>query len=431
MTATILIFLFNMLSAANMLLLYLLLFAKNFYFDKTKIGIITGVYCVFGAAGAVTYNGLIVSIATWGILLAVNICCCAGNRIYNIFMMFPAFFFYTMMSVFPEYIYRLVTRTQGEKLYDIEGSSAESVLLDIILVLFLAATFAWCKKNQINMRLKALEVTGFCLYFVFTVFIIYSIGVFNATQSLSVSMILDGLAVFFLLVIFVAYWGYLIIRRKNRQLESAANDAKNYIAMQLDFLEREESDQMEMRKLRHDLRNHMQVISEMCSHKEYAQVQKYVSALAGRPELSQRFHITGNQAADIVISHTKEAAEKYHIDFSCEGDYAVLNRFLPTDVCTLLSNILDNALEASGGTEHPAITMKGIEHKNFFSISVSNRVSHPVNIRGNRIVTSKKDKKTHGFGLLNVEDIVKKWHGQMLLKCDAGIFEVQVIIPKK
>ena len=56
--------------------------------------------------------------------------------------------------------------------------------------------------------------------------------------------------------------------------------AQNYIAMQIESLESEETNRQEIKILKHDLRNHLQVIQEMCNTKQYAQMESYISELS-------------------------------------------------------------------------------------------------------------------------------------------------------
>lgn len=118
------------------------------------------------------------------------------------------------------------------------------------------------------------------------------------------------------------------------------------LAMQIRLLEMEETDRQETRQLCHDLNNHLQVIKELCAKRE-------------------------------------EAVRK-GIRFSCEGDFSALHKMAPIDVCTILSNVLDNALEAASQVQNGEIAVRGILHKNFYTLMGTNSVKKNISIRHNR-----------------------------------------------
>lgn len=73
-------------------------------------------------------------------------------------------------------------------------------------------------------------------------------------------------------------------------------------------------------------------------------MENYIGELSGNPMLSKSFCITGNQAADTVISIKKAYADSIGIRLACKGNFTWLNTLSPIDVCTLFSNLLDNAI---------------------------------------------------------------------------------------
>ncbi|MDE6939865.1 MAG: ATP-binding protein, partial [Lachnospiraceae bacterium] len=94
------------------------------------------------------------------------------------------------------------------------------------------------------------------------------------------------------------------------------------------------------------------------------------------------------------------------------------------DLVTLLTNLLDNAIEAcerSLGKDPAASTViqfKMIIEESQLVLAIRNPVIQPVLIRGSTISTSKKDRAHHGIGLSNVDLVVRKYGGTSSLKCE-------------
>lgn len=97
----------------------------------------------------------------------------------------------------------------------------------------------------------------------------------------------------------------------------------------------------------------------------------------------------------------------------------------------MLSNILDNAIEASEkGNENERVIdiwMKTVNAT--FMIKIKNNYVGTISKKGKIFLTSKKDDKIHGIGLEIVNDIVQKHDGDMSIDYDDKMFQMLIEIP--
>ena len=104
------------------------------------------------------------------------------------------------------------------------------------------------------------------------------------------------------------------------------------------------------------------------------------------------------------------------------------NSIKPVDMCIILSNALDNAIEANRKIEDPEkryIKLKMHGDETYSAISVSNpAAAAPVRVNQHSYATSKKDAGNHGFGLKSIESTAKKYGGEMLTKFEDGVFSL-------
>ncbi|MEZ3514546.1 MAG: ATP-binding protein [Lachnospiraceae bacterium] len=104
------------------------------------------------------------------------------------------------------------------------------------------------------------------------------------------------------------------------------------------------------------------------------------------------------------------------------------------DLVTLLTNLLDNAIEAcekldpSNMSIDRIIQFKMIWETGQLVLSIRNPVSSPVRIKNNTIVTSKKDSIQYGIGLSNVDFVIKKYGGTSIIACENGWFSFSAIV---
>ena len=61
-------------------------------------------------------------------------------------------------------------------------------------------------------------------------------------------------------------------------------------------------------------------------------------------------------------------------------------------------------------------------------LSVRNPVEEPVKIRGNTVITTKKDKSAHGIGLKNVDSVIQRNNGTSVIQCKDGMFSFSAIL---
>ncbi|MBR3095223.1 MAG: sensor histidine kinase [Clostridia bacterium] len=102
------------------------------------------------------------------------------------------------------------------------------------------------------------------------------------------------------------------------------------------------------------------------------------------------------------------------------------------DLCTVVGNLIDNAIDgAKRAAEKKYIRVKGAVRNGFFTLSVKNAVDGVVEIKNNKIKTTKTDTKRHGIGLKNVAAVAKKYHGAAVFSCDETEFTADVTLQLK
>ena len=98
------------------------------------------------------------------------------------------------------------------------------------------------------------------------------------------------------------------------------------------------------------------------------------------------------------------------------------------DLCSILQNLLDNAIDASKKEEVKDIHIKMCQQKNYLSITIKNRSSADVLKTNPGLLTTKADKKAHGIGTRIVKKLVDKYDGAIDYSMDSGYFVVSVLL---
>lgn len=188
----------------------------------------------------------------------------------------------------------------------------------------------------------------------------------------------------------------------------------------------------ETRAIKHDMNNHLVVIKGLAEGEKCKEVVDYIDNLQCSLSQAGRLIQTGNSIVDAILNEKTEVAKEKEIEFSVDICLKQNVDIKPIDVCILLANSLDNAIEACekiSNKENRHIDILGRCNKGYLSFIVSNSVDHAVNVKKNQIITDKADKLNHGFGLQNIKNCVNRNNGKFKIECTEDLFTLYIDIP--
>lgn len=145
----------------------------------------------------------------------------------------------------------------------------------------------------------------------------------------------------------------------------------------------------------------------------------------------KEIHNTGNMILDIILNEKQNICNENNIDLTCDVNFSKCNFIEMTDVCSIFSNILDNAIEACNKTymDKKYIKIRGTLVKSYYVIRCENSKTNKLEIKNSKIITSKKDKFIHGIGLKSVKSSIKKYNGDLEIEDFKNKFLLQIYIP--
>lgn len=230
-------------------------------------------------------------------------------------------------------------------------------------------------------------------------------------------------------VLGVGYFAYSMVEsRKRIYRQIMASCEMEYLRVQLDSLQDVKENEAEVRKMRHDLTNHMEVISSLCREGDYEEVRRYTEQLSHRiPGFSSRIP-TGNQVADLVVSAKSKICEARGIAFEFSGSLENLSVMSAPDICGLLANAYDNAIEACLPQPESYIRTRVSATRNYTVIEIVNPVEKKVSVRGGHMPTTKKNKREHGYGIEIMKQIAGRYNGDCTVHCDGKEFRLKLVL---
>ena len=255
----------------------------------------------------------------------------------------------------------------------------------------------------------------------------YIIETYELNQQIKAYIYLSCIGIIFInAVVFILFWfnqRQFVIKRENDLLTSQ-------LSLQETSIKNLENAYNRTRTFRHDIKNHLLTMNILAENGDIDEIKKYLKEMSGIIDESSYVRITGISAVDAILNEKLYEAQSYNITTNYDVMNMEKNSIKPVDMCIILSNALDNAIEANQTIDDPDgryIKLKMYGDGPYTVISVMNPTDKiPVKSSGNSYITSKKDNENHGFGLKSIENTAKKYDGEMLTKCEDSVFTLVI-----
>lgn len=298
------------------------------------------------------------------------------------------------------------------------------IILFIAKALLFVVTRAMLKLKGVNRySFSVTECTAISIIFVITMLI--GLGIFHMDINVGISSetpltiwIGIGLVVINILT-------YILMKRiseKNIEKTELIIDKMQNELYRTQF-EESEKKYDEMNKIRHDMKNHLQCISSLLDDKEYEKAESYVAdIIKNKLDFEFKQINTGNRVVD-AISNAKLTQCKNENILTTVNAGSIETSIDDVDMCSLLGNIFDNAIEACRKVEkNKEIHFEINQKKGYINIIMKNSIQNSVIENNPKLQTTKKHKDIHGYGIKSVKGIVEKYNGMMELFEQDGFF---------
>ena len=175
----------------------------------------------------------------------------------------------------------------------------------------------------------------------------------------------------------------------------------------------------------HDMKHQMSKIAGGMSPEVVKEMEEVISIY----DLSLK---TGNEILDVFLAEKKLLCENSGIKLDCLVDGKSLSFMQPSDIYSLLGNALDNSLEACRRLADKEKRIIGLQISSRLGMAVihtENFFEGEIEFQSELPVTTKQDKRFHGYGMRSMQKTVEKYGGNMSIVTEDGIFNLNITIP--
>lgn len=187
---------------------------------------------------------------------------------------------------------------------------------------------------------------------------------------------------------------------------------------------------LEIKQFRHDYKNHIMSLRILAHHKKYKDLDQYLQDISINDFMRFELIDVKNDLANAILNNYAAVSKENGINMSVKGTFPENLSISNYDICTLLSNSLDNAFIATEQCEQKGrnivIIIKNIENKIVFEIM--NSVSNVIPIMDGCILTTKSNRKNHGFGIINMRKSAEKYYGCVEYKMNEEMMQLETRI---
>ncbi len=184
--------------------------------------------------------------------------------------------------------------------------------------------------------------------------------------------------------------------------------------------------------LYHDMNHHLQMIYHLAKKNGISEITEYINAISAPIDGLSDTTWSGVDIVDAILNHTLLEAQKQGIGMDVNAEFPNDCNITSDDICVILFNLLDNAMEAclrrmrqTGSPAHIKVTIRRIHQ--FLIIKIQNPCIPPRKLFG-IFPTTKTDVRHHGIGLRNVREKVEKYNGSLEIEVEDDIFTATALL---
>ena len=285
------------------------------------------------------------------------------------------------------------------------------------------------KKNVIDMSNK--EWLQFLIFPIFTL-----ITVIVMTNSMVTSYHEDIVNVYYVIAIVLIVLNMVVFHLINEILENSQR------IREADVLKQQSIGQLELynsfrknydiqRKRTHEYKNQIMCIDSLLKKKNYNKLEEYINSIFDKLDGQLDMVDTNNEVVNAVINAKYYEALQKDVLFILKINDLSHIKVSDEDIVTILSNLLDNAIEAAGQCEidKRTVGIKLLYEDDVLSIAVSNSYkTEPEIMEDGYMRTIKDDKEQHGLGIRNVVATLEKYNAEYIIDYKNGEFVFSIIM---
>lgn len=294
--------------------------------------------------------------------------------------------------------------------------STVSKIIYITLLVIVEKVLYSISNKKINIRSLVLFICSNVGYMIVSV-CIYADAVSVNEKRYNILFLVCCLTIFLALVVnLISLKYYLKMENKDRDQEMTIYK----LQVETRYYEEKMKEEERIKSIYHDMKNHILLMES-----EREEKQEWISDIKKKIMKYEDFYRTGNRFLDIILRDKIEMAQSDNINIEDDINMEGIKILDPFDISTIFGNLIDNAMEACKLVKDMEMRVINISARKKNQLLIIHVTNPEPEDRG-RVM---RKKRIHGYGLKNVNDVVKKYGGEISIEEKESQFVVSIIIP--
>ena len=179
----------------------------------------------------------------------------------------------------------------------------------------------------------------------------------------------------------------------------------------------------------HDMKHQISVIR---AEADPIKKEAYLEEMESGIRLYEAQNKTGNSVLDTILTSKSMYCVQHDINFTCVADGSLMDFMEVMDICTVFGNVLDNAIESVEQLRDSSLRLiraAVFAQNNFLIIRVENYCETELIMDDGLPVTTKGDKRYHGYGIKSMRYTIEKYEGSLTIHTENHWFTLRILIP--
>jgi two-component system sensor histidine kinase AgrC len=231
----------------------------------------------------------------------------------------------------------------------------------------------------------------------------------------------------------IVYFLFIILYYIEIQKQVHVQRERDMLAVQLHGAHSELLSLRQMQEMaaayRHDMRHHITILQSMASEGNLEKIRTYLNTVQSDIKAITPIRFCENETVNLILSTFMNKAKQAGVAMRAEAKLPKSIPFSDTELCSLLSNGLENAIAATAACsdpEHRTVVVKAMIHKNYLLILIENPYTGEIVMGGGLPQPSREG---HGYGTRSMAAIADAHGGQAIFSADNGVFTLKILLP--
>lgn len=231
---------------------------------------------------------------------------------------------------------------------------------------------------------------------------------------------------FFFLLMFLLVYRFILNMCQNYQDTLKEHAAIQQLSLREETYNENRQIFEQMRTLRHELKNHMFYMDYLIDQKRYKELHEYFMEFYQKEYADYGYWDTSSSPVNTLLNQKQLAAKNCHIKMTIDSSLPENSGIRDVDLCTILTNLLDNAIESCQKQTDAWIFVHLCQKKEYLSIMIENSIQSDILADNPSLLTTKTNRHLHGIGLAVVRKLVQKYDGILQFSVQNHVFIVKI-----